>query len=142
MQHSQHDHDYYIHTSLIKLGVMRWNKSSRRLERALRYIIENDVIPEQPVKCLYADLAKAQKCKWNTVERSLRYAVNSLWNGNQVLCSKLFYWTDDRLPCPSVSDFLSLYLSAYQRGVIKEWVDISAPTDILPDTSTEPTLVP
>ena len=126
MQNSQHqpqNSNDYIHASLLHLGVIRWNKSSRRLERALEYVIERDSIPDQPVKCLYADLAKNQKCSWKVIERSLRYAVRTLWDSNTEICSRLFLNTWERMPCPCVSEFLSLYVSAFQRGAIQEWID-------------------
>lgn len=126
MQNPQTHHlstAHYVHASLLHMGVVRWNKSSLRLERALEYVIEHDSIPNQPVKCMYADLAKAQKCSWMVIERSLRYAVNTLWYSNQAVCSMLLYRTRELLPCPCVSEFLSVYVSAFQRGVIEEWVD-------------------
>lgn len=126
MQNSQnHPEKYtdYIHASLLHLGVIRWNKSSYRLERALQYVIEHDSIPEQPVKCLYADLAKDQKSSWKVIERSLRYAVHTLWDNNTEVCSRLFFNTWERAPCPCVSEFLSLYFSAYQRGEIQKWIN-------------------
>lgn len=126
MQNSQHqspNSNDYIHASLLHLGVIRWNKSSRRLERALEYVIHHDSIPDQPVKCLYADLAKAQKCSWKVIERSLRYAIHTLWDSNTEICSRLFLNTWEHMPCPCVSEFLSLYVSAFQRGAIQEWID-------------------
>lgn len=126
MQTPQHLHrtpNDYIHASLLHLGVIRWNKSSRRLERALQYVIEYDSIPYQPVTSLYADLAKAQKCSWKVIERSLRYAVHTLWDSNIEVCSRLFFNTWELMPCPCVSEFFSLYVSAFQRGAIKAWID-------------------
>ena len=122
-QKLQFDNHHYIHSSLLHLGVVKWNKSSVRLEKAIQYVIEHDSIPYQPVKCLYADIAKAQRCSWQVIERSLRYATNTLWYNNQELCCKLFYRTRQLLPCPCVSEFLCLYTAAFQRGIIQEWVD-------------------
>ena len=122
-QKNQIDIDYYVHASLLHMGVIRWNKSSLRLERALKYVLVHDSIPNQPVKCMYADLAKAQRCSWEAMERSLRYAVNALWDSNRAVCSILLYRTHELVPCPCVSEFLSVYVSAFQRGVIKEWID-------------------
>lgn len=113
----------YIQLSLLYLGLLNWSKASKRLQNALECVIGSNYADEQHVMDLYIDLAERQKCSWSVIERSLRYAVQLIWNMDPVKCSKLFYRSSVRRSCPSVSEFLSIYISAFQRGVIKEWVD-------------------
>ncbi len=115
--------DDYIYLSLLHLGSVMWNQSSKRLLRALQYVTSNDVITEGPVKCLYAELAISQKCNYSVIERSLRYAVGRMWQCSSAECSRLLYHSKKALPCPSVSEFICLYADAFKRGDIKAWVD-------------------
>ncbi len=113
----------YIHLSLLHLGAVMWNQSSKRLLRTLQYVISNGVITEGPVKCLYAELATSQKCTYSVIERSLRYAVGRMWECSGAECSRLLYHSKKTLPCPPVSEFIVLYADAFKRGDIKAWVD-------------------
>ncbi len=113
----------YIYLSLLHLGAVMWNQSSKRLLRALQYVTSNDRITEGPVKCLYAELATSQKCTYGVIERSLRYAVGRMWQCSGAECSKLLYHSKKVLPCPTVSEFICLYVNAFKRGNIKAWVD-------------------
>lgn len=113
----------YIHLSLLHLGVLKWSKAASRLKCAIEYVIETDAIPEVPIGHIYDYLAQKEGSSYGTIERSLRYIVNELWSNDPKNCSKLFYRCFYALPCPKVSDFLTVYVSAFQRGVIKEWVD-------------------
>jgi len=117
------DEQTYIHLSLLYLGIKSWNNSSRRLEAALQYAIDNQISEKQTMKCLYADLAKAQSCKWNAMERSLRYAIRTLWDKQSECCTKLLYRSCELMPKPCISEFLYLYAAAYNDGVIQDWVD-------------------
>ncbi len=113
----------YIHLSLLHLGAIKWSKSARRLKSAIEYILEHETIVELPIGYLYHYMAKQENCSYGVIERSLRYAVNDLWRCDPKNCSKLFLRSAKPLPCPCVSEFLCLYIAAFQRGVIKEWVD-------------------
>lgn len=115
--------DEYIYLSLLHLGAVTWNKSSKRLLLALQYVISDKSIIEKPVKCLYDQLAFLQKCTYGVIERSLRYAIQQLWECSKSECSKLLYHSTVTLHCPSVSEFIFLYASAFQRGIIQDWVD-------------------
>ncbi|MBQ8551906.1 MAG: hypothetical protein IJ428_03725 [Clostridia bacterium] len=116
--------DYrYIHLSLLHLGVVRWTKSSLRLERAIIFAMSNRLIPRRSVSSLYAELNKDDNCTESAIERSLRYVVRVLWECDPRNCSWMFYHSAEALPSPSVSEFLCLYVSAFKRGVIREWVD-------------------
>jgi len=116
------ENERYIQLSMLHLGILKWSKASRRLHLALQYAVEHNP-DEQHVMDLYTDLAEKQKCSWSVIERSLRYAVQMLWKSDPVKCSKLFYRSSVCFPCPPVSEFLGVYVSAFQRGVIQEWVD-------------------
>ncbi len=118
-----HDDNEYIYLSLLHLGIVKWNKSSNYLLRALQYVVSNDIIIEGPVKCLYAELATAQKCTYSVVERSLRYAIGRVWERRCAECSKLLYHSNETMHCPSVSEFIFLYSDAFKRGIIQTWVD-------------------
>lgn len=113
----------YIHLSLLHLGVIKWSKSARRLRSAIEYVLEHEAIIELPIGYLYEYLAKQEGCSYNVIERSLRYVINDLWRCDPKNCSKLFLRSAKPLPCPCVSEFLCLYIAAFQRGVIREWVD-------------------
>jgi len=54
----------------------------------------------------------------------LRYAISNLWMCDPRFCSKLFFDSPEVLLCPSVSDFLYQYKSAFEQGRIKEFVDL------------------
>ncbi len=118
-----HDNNEYIYLSLLHLGVVKWSKSSKCLLRALQYVISNDLVIEGPIKCLYAELATSQKCTYSTIERSLRYALERIWECSCAECSKLLYHSRDILQRPSVSEFIFLYSCAFKRGIIQAWVD-------------------
>ena len=121
MQHC--DNNEYIYLSLLHLGAVMWNTSSKRLLHALQYVVSNDLITDGPVKRLYAELAASQKCTYSVIERSLRYAIGRTWECNRSECSKLLYHSRESLPCPSVSEFILLYAAAFKRGCIQAWVD-------------------
>ncbi|MBQ8248478.1 MAG: hypothetical protein IJY93_01155 [Clostridia bacterium] len=120
---NHYDDNEYVYLSLLHLGVVRWNRSSKRLLRALQYVISNDLVIEGPVKCLYAELATAQKCTYGVIEHSLRYAIGRMWECSHTECSKLLYHSSEIHRCPSVSEFLCLYSDAFKRGIIQTWVD-------------------
>lgn len=113
----------YIHSFLLHMGVVRWSKSSRRLELALQYIIDNNIIPEYPMKCLYVDMAKQQKSTYSAVERSLRYGIESMWECDAPSCSTIFFHSSEPVRRPCVSEFLCLFAQAYRQGDIIRWVD-------------------
>ena len=113
----------YIQLSLLHLGAAKWTRSAVRLKRAIEYVLSHHVLPEESVGCLYNTLAKQDGCTYGVIERSLRYAINNLWNCDPRNCSKLFLRSVEAQPCPGVSQFLYLYTAAYQRGIIKEYVD-------------------
>ena len=120
---NHHDNNEYIYLSLLHLGAVMWNTSSKRLLRALQYVTENNLITEGPVKCFYAELAASQKCTYSVIERSLRYAIGRTWECNRAECSRLLYHSRQALRCPSVSEFIYLYANAFKRGTIQTWVD-------------------
>ena len=72
---------------------------------------------------MYADLATAQGCRWYAMERSLRYAIRTLWDKQSEYCSKLLYRSCELMPKPGIAEFLYLYAEAYHDGVIQEWVN-------------------
>lgn len=113
----------YIQLSLIHLGIAKWTKSAIRLKRAIEYVLSHDTIPEVTVGCMYRALAEQEGYTYEVMEHSLRYAINNLWSCDPRNCSKLFFRSAEPLQCPSVSHFLYLYTAAFQRGVIKEYVD-------------------
>ena len=113
----------YIHSFLLHMGVINWSKSSRTLELALQFIIDNNIIPEYPMKCLYVDMAKQQKSTYSAVERSLRYAIEAMWEFDAPNCSMIFYHSSEPLRRPCVSAFLCLFAQAYRQGDIIRWVD-------------------
>ncbi len=117
------NNDEYIYLSLLHLGAVTWNKSSKRLLLALQYAVSDKSIMENSVKHLYDQLAFLQKCTYGVIERSLRYAIRQLWECSKSECSKLLYHSTVTLHCPSVSEFIFLYASAFQRGIIQDWVD-------------------
>lgn len=119
----RYDNNEYIYLSLLHLGAVMWNTSSKRLLHTLQYVISNDLIIEGPVKCLYAELATSQKCTYSVIERSLRYAIGQTWECSRAECSKLLYHSREALRCPSVSEFIYLYANAFKRGTIQAWVD-------------------
>lgn len=123
----------YIHLSLLHLGVVKWSKSALRLKCAIEYVIETDAIPEVPIGHIYDYLAQKEGSSYGTIERSLRYIVDELWSNDPENCSRLFYRYSYALPCPRVSDFLTVYVSAFQRGIIKEWVDSFEERTSLPE---------
>lgn len=113
----------YIQLSLLHLGAVKWTRSAVRLKRAIEYAVSHYVFPEETVGCLYNTLAEQDGCSYGVIEHSLRYAINNLWNCDPRNCSKLFLRSAKSQPCPGVSQFLYLYTAAFQRGVIKEYVD-------------------
>ena len=120
---SHYNDNEYIHLSLLHLGSVMWNQSSKRLLHALQYVVSHNLVTEGPVKCLYAELATSQKCTYGVIERSLRYAVRRMWQCSGAECSRLLYHSKKTLPCPPVSEFIVLYADAFKRGDIKAWVD-------------------
>ena len=119
----RYDNDEYIYLSLLHLGAVMWNTSSKRLLHALQYVTANNLMIEGPVKCLYAELATSQKCTYSVIERSLRYAVGRMWECSCAECSKLLYHSRQVMRCPSVSEFIYLYANAFKCGTIQAWVD-------------------
>lgn len=117
------DDNEYIYLSLLHLGAVGWNKSSRRLLFTLQYVISHDLVTMSPVKYLYANIAAAQNCSYGVIERSLRYAIQCLWECSRVECSKLLYHSSEVSRCPSVSEFIFLYTKAFKRGIIQAWVN-------------------
>lgn len=113
----------YVKSFLLHMNAYRWTKASKRMEVALLYLIESGGPDNIQVKAIYAEVASRMHCSWNAVERSLRYALNSLWQNRQADCSRLFYREMTRCECPTVSDFLYIFYSAYKRGVISSFVD-------------------
>ena len=113
----------YIHLSLLHLGAAKWTKSAIRLKRAIEYALSHDSVPTITVGYVYNALAKEEGYTYEVIEHSLRYIIKDLWRCDPGNCSKLFYRSAEPLPCPSVSDFLYLYTVAFQRGIIKEFVD-------------------
>ncbi len=119
----QFDDNEYVYLSLLHLGAVEWNKSSKRLLLALQYVVTHDVVIDGPVKCLYAELAHSQRCTYSVIERSLRYAIGRMWECSCAECSKLLYHSRETRRCPSVSEFMRLYSDAFKRGAIQAWVD-------------------
>ena len=117
------DDNEYIYLSLLHLGAIGWNKSSKRLLHALQYVISHDLITSRPAKHLYAELAALQNCSTGVIERSLRYAIQRLWECSHTECSRLLYHSRVVLRCPSVSEFIFLYSKAFMSGTVKAWVD-------------------
>lgn len=113
----------YIQLSLLHLGAVKWTRSAVRLKRAIEYAVSRFVFSEETVGCLYNTLAEQDGCSYGVIEHSLRYAINNLWDCDPRNCSKLFLRSTEVEPCPGVSQFLYLYTAAFQRGVIKEYVD-------------------
>lgn len=105
--------DEYIYLSLLHLGAVTWDKSSKRLLLALQYVISDKSIIEPPVKCLYDQLAFLQKCTYGVIERSLCYAIQQLWECSKSECSKLLYHSAVTLHCPSVSEFVFYTLQLF-----------------------------
>ncbi len=117
------DDNEYIYLSLLHLGAIMWNKSSKRLLLALQYVISHDDITGGSVTRFYTELAALQNCTDMVIERSLRYAVGRMWECSHTECSKLLYRSKEPMPCPSVSEFIFLYADAFKRGIIQTWVD-------------------
>ena len=113
----------YVQLSLLHLGAAKWTRSAARLKRAIEYMLCHYVLPDETVGCLYNTLAEEDGCSYGVIEHSLRYAINNLWNCDPRNCSKLFLRSTEVEPCPGVSQFLYLYTAAFQRGIIKEYVD-------------------
>jgi len=120
---TRRSNDEYIYLSLLHLGAVMWSSSSKRLMMALQYVDKNKSITDGPVKCLYAELASAQKCTYGVIERSLRYAISRVWMRRHDDCAQLLYHSRSIEHCPSPSEFICLYSAALQRGTIQEWVD-------------------
>lgn len=110
-----------IYLSLLHLGVVRWTKSSRRMEYAMRYVIQHDDIQNMQVIELYVDVAKMDRCKWKAVERSLRYMLNSMWKDYESECAMLFYHSATPVQKPTMAQFLYIYKQEYERGNIRKW---------------------
>lgn len=116
-----------IHLFLLKMELCKWAKSSKRLETALICLLESGYPEDMQVKELYAEVASRTHSSWGAAERSLRYGVHTLWDSHREECSWLFYRVYHDCECPSVSDFLNLFYSAYQRGWIRSFVEHSEP---------------
>ena len=112
-----------IYLSLLHLGVVRWTKSSRRMEYAMRYVVQHEDLPNMQVIELCADVAKMDHCKWKAVERSLRYMLNTMWKDYGAECAMLFYHSATPVPKPSLSQFLYIYKQEYESGNIQRWND-------------------
>lgn len=117
------DNNDYIYLSLLHLGAVEWNKSSKRLLNALQYVVIHENITAGPVKRLYTELADLHNITHIAIERSLRYAIGQLWECSSTECSKLLYHSKEAHRCPSVSEFLFLYSDSFKRGIIQAWVD-------------------
>ena len=110
-----------IYLSLLHLGVVNWTKSSRRMEYAMRYVVQHDDIQNMPVIELYVDVAKMVHCKWNAVERSLRYMLGSMWKDYGSECAQLFFHSATPVSKPQMSQFLYLYKQEFENGNIRRW---------------------
>ncbi len=117
------DDNEYIYLSLLHLGAIMWNKSSKRLLLALQYVISHDDVTGGSVTRFYTELAALQNCTDMVIERSLRYAVGRMWECSHAECSKLLYRSNASHSCPTVSEFICLYTDAFKRGIIQKWVD-------------------
>lgn len=131
----QFDDNEYIYLSLLHLGAIMWNKSSKRLLCALQYAISNDMVTSRSVYRFYAEIAALQNCTDIVIERTLRYAINRMWECSHAECSKLLYRSSKPMPCPSVSEFIFLYADAFKRGIIQAWVDVVEADDAEPGKS-------
>lgn len=118
-----YDDNEYIYLSLLHLGAIMWNQSSKRLMYALQYAVSHDRITDSPIKHLYVELATSQKCTYSVIEHSLRYAIGRMWECSRSECSKLLYHSNKAMRRPSVSEFILLYSEAFKRGIIQAWVD-------------------
>ena len=119
-----------IYLSLLHLGVISWTKASQRMELAMRYVVQQEDISKMQVLEMYADVAKMEHCKWKAIERSLRYALNSMWKNYGLECSQLLFHSATLVKRPQMSRFLYLYKQEFDNGNIQQWNDsIATPLD-------------
>ena len=95
-----------IYLSMLHLGVVRWTKSSRRLEYALQYVIQHEDIWNMQMTELYVDISRLDHSTWIAVERSLRVIIHRLWSVRRDVCEKLFFHSEQHHERLSVSQFL------------------------------------
>ena len=120
---SQYEKD--VRTFLTHMKALKWTKESRRLEKILVHILESNAPEDMCIMKLYGEMAQLWSCSSVAAERSLRSAIQKLWNGKPEECSLLFYHTVEVQQCPSVSEFLTLFYAAYISGRIGKWIDLN-----------------
>ena len=117
-----------IYLSLLHLGVVHWTKGSKRMELAMRYMIQREDVSDMQALELYADVAKMSRCKWTAIERSLRTALTKMWRDNGLECSRLFFHSTMLVERPQVSKFVYLYKREFENGNIQRWNESIATT--------------
>lgn len=117
-----------IYLSLLHLGVVHWTKGSKRMELAMRYVVQREDILDMQVLELYADVAKIAHCNWKAMERSLRASLTNIWKDYGMECSRLFFHSATLVERPPMSRFLYLYKREFENGNIQRWNEsIAAP---------------
>ena len=120
-----------IYLSLLHLGVVHWTKGSKRMELAMRYMIQREDVLDMQALELYADVAKMSRCKWTAIERSLRTALTNMWRDYGLECSRLFFHSTTFVERPQVSKFVYLYKREFENGSIQRWNEsIATPLDL------------
>ena len=120
-----------IYLSLLHLGVVHWTKGSKRMELAMRYMIQREDVSDMQALELYADVAKMSRCKWTAIERSLRTALTNMWRDYGLECSRLFFHSTTLVERPQVSKFVYLYKREFENGSIQRWNEsIATPLDL------------
>lgn len=120
-----------IYLSLLHLGVVHWTKGSKRMELAMRYMIQREDVSDMQALELYADVAKISRCKWTAIERSLRTALTNMWRDYGLECSRLFFHSTTLVERPQVSKFVYLYKREFENGSIQRWNEsIATPLDL------------
>ena len=120
-----------IYLSLLHLGVVHWTKGSKRMELAMRYMIQREDVSDMQTLELYADVAKMSRCKWTAIERSLRTALTNMWRDYGLECSRLFFHSTTLVERPQVSKFVYLYKREFENGNIQRWNEsIATPLDL------------
>lgn len=110
-----------IYLSLLHLGVVHWTKGSKRMELAMRYVVQREDILDMQVLEMYADVAKMAHCKWKAIERSLRASLTNMWKSHGLECSRLFFHSAVLVERPPMSQFLYLYKQEFENGNIQHW---------------------
>jgi hypothetical protein len=120
-----------IYLSLLHLGVVHWTKGSKRMELAMRYMIQREDVSDMQALELYADVAKMSRCKCTAIERSLRPALTNMWRDYGLECSRLFFHSTTLVERPQVSKFVYLYKREFENGSIQRWNEsIATPLDL------------